>query len=593
MAEKGFGVKEINLIGASGTPTIESPNNLNLNAVNVAISTNVSIGGTLSVTGNISIGGTLTYEDVTNIDSVGVVTARNGLNVSGGNVTIAKDIDVDGHTNLDNVNISGITTFANNVHAANVFTSYLSSTSGLVAPYADIDDYVDVGSNIKLGNAGVVTATSFSGSGANLTSLPAANLTGTLPAISGANLTGIAVTEAPVTDYTITANGASAYRFHGGGVNETADNPDLYLIRGQKYRFNNTTGSGHPFAIREASGGSAYSNGVTGSQNGIQFFTVPYDAPSKIFYQCTIHGGMVGNIYIRGANGQNDNVGVTTFTSNIVVQANPAEVRIQHAGNSSYSRLISDSDNALNIYTGGGPALAIKIDSSGRVLIGTTTEGFATYGDQFTIANSGHCGMTIRSGTSSYGTIYFSDGDDGSSDEVRGFIDYNHSNNQLQIGSNAATRLRINSSGTITTPHQFHIEVRRSGNQTGYDARSSAGGTPVVFNDVVRTRGTANSALNTSTGKITVPVDGVYFLEASVYTTAGNVLSQGWFTEGSSRMQYSDITEDENTDQVQASGMHYLSANTEVGFHPYGATASSITIEANTFHTWFRVTLIG
>ena len=38
---------------------------------------------------------------------------------------------------------------------------------------------------------GVVTATSFTGNGASLTSLPAANLTGTLPAISGANLTGI------------------------------------------------------------------------------------------------------------------------------------------------------------------------------------------------------------------------------------------------------------------------------------------------------------------------------------------------------------------------------------------------------------------
>ena len=38
---------------------------------------------------------------------------------------------------------------------------------------------------------GVTTATTFSGSGASLTSLPAANLTGTLPAISGANLTGI------------------------------------------------------------------------------------------------------------------------------------------------------------------------------------------------------------------------------------------------------------------------------------------------------------------------------------------------------------------------------------------------------------------
>ena len=38
---------------------------------------------------------------------------------------------------------------------------------------------------------GIVTATSFAGNGASLTSLPAANLTGTLPAISGANLTGI------------------------------------------------------------------------------------------------------------------------------------------------------------------------------------------------------------------------------------------------------------------------------------------------------------------------------------------------------------------------------------------------------------------
>ena len=37
MAEKGFGVKDINLIGPSGTPTITSPNNLNLNANNVAI----------------------------------------------------------------------------------------------------------------------------------------------------------------------------------------------------------------------------------------------------------------------------------------------------------------------------------------------------------------------------------------------------------------------------------------------------------------------------------------------------------------------------------------------------------------------------
>jgi len=59
MADKSFGAKEINLVGASGTPTIESPNNLNINAVNVAISTDMSIGGNLSVAGSISGGGSL------------------------------------------------------------------------------------------------------------------------------------------------------------------------------------------------------------------------------------------------------------------------------------------------------------------------------------------------------------------------------------------------------------------------------------------------------------------------------------------------------------------------------------------------------
>ena len=72
-----------------------------------------AVDGTFS--GNVSIAGTLTYEDVTNIDSVGIITA----------------------------------------------------------PALDVDDFLDVGSNIKLGNAGVITATSFVGSGAALTGIDA------------------------------------------------------------------------------------------------------------------------------------------------------------------------------------------------------------------------------------------------------------------------------------------------------------------------------------------------------------------------------------------------------------------------------------
>jgi len=39
-----------------------------------------------SFSGNVSVGGTLTYEDVTNIDSVGVVTARTGIKVLAGGI---------------------------------------------------------------------------------------------------------------------------------------------------------------------------------------------------------------------------------------------------------------------------------------------------------------------------------------------------------------------------------------------------------------------------------------------------------------------------------------------------------------------------
>ena len=86
----------------------------------------LKVNGITTFTGNVSIGGTLTYQDVTNIDSVGLITARAGVNVSGGQL--------------------------------------------------------DVGSNIKIGNAGVITATTFSGSGANLTNLNASNIaSGTVP----------------------------------------------------------------------------------------------------------------------------------------------------------------------------------------------------------------------------------------------------------------------------------------------------------------------------------------------------------------------------------------------------------------------------
>ena len=52
------------------------------NAQGLTGSPNISV-GTITASGSVSIGGTLTYEDVTNIDSVGIITARNGVDFKG------------------------------------------------------------------------------------------------------------------------------------------------------------------------------------------------------------------------------------------------------------------------------------------------------------------------------------------------------------------------------------------------------------------------------------------------------------------------------------------------------------------------------
>ncbi len=96
--------------------------------------------------------------------------------------------------------------------------------------------------------------------------------------------------------WSLSASGTSDYVFSGPGiVAGNTNDPVLYLYRGFTYTFVNTTGGSHPFAIRVSAGGADYTDGVTGSQTGTQTFTVPMNAPSTLYYQCTIHSAM-GNV---------------------------------------------------------------------------------------------------------------------------------------------------------------------------------------------------------------------------------------------------------------------------------------------------------
>ena len=67
----------------AGTGAPDFPNGITVTGIVTSTVLDNNITGDLTVSGNLGVGGTLTYEDVTNIDSIGVGTFRDGLRVTG------------------------------------------------------------------------------------------------------------------------------------------------------------------------------------------------------------------------------------------------------------------------------------------------------------------------------------------------------------------------------------------------------------------------------------------------------------------------------------------------------------------------------
>ena len=188
----------------------------------------------------------------------------------------------------------------------------------------------------KLHVSGVVTATTYYGDISN--------------AVSGRWVLG--------------ASGSSDYTFTGIGFTQTTNDPTLYLKRGEVYEFVNNSGGSHPFQIRVSNGGAAYNNGVTnnGASSGTIIFQVPYNAPDTLYYQCTNHSAMGGDIIVLG--------GVRSIPQNSQASA--------------YILAASDIGKHVSITTGG-------------VTINT---GIFSAGDAVSIYNNSGSNQTITQGTS-------------------------------------------------------------------------------------------------------------------------------------------------------------------------------------------------
>ena len=335
----------------------------------------------VSLSGNVSVGGTLTYQDVTNVDALGIGTFRTGIKVLAGQVDIGSNIK------LGN---AGVIT-------ATSFSGALSGTTG------SFSGQVNIGSNIKLGTAGVVTATSFVGSGANLTSIPAGNLTGTvadaristltaskltgaLPAISGANLTGVLKNVVEDSSPQL-----------GGDLQSNGN--DIRFADNDKARF----------------GASADIEIYHDNSNSRSYVLSNTDNELRI-----LQAGNAGMLI------QNQN------SYNIEIKTN-AEDAIKCVANGAVELFYNGNARLYTTNTG------ISINSN--TLIASAGADNVQIGD-----GTSNAGITLYSNSSNNGAIYFGDGT-GGTNPYSGFLQYYHSTNSIALGTLGGEKVVINSVG--------------------------------------------------------------------------------------------------------------------------------------------------
>ena len=149
----------------------------------------------------------------------------------------------------------------------------------------------------------------------------------------------------PTITWTLTANAQSDYVFSGDGFPTSQNDPTLYLIRGQTYKFVNNTG-GHPFRIQSTGAtvgaGTQYNSGVTNQDagNGVTLtFVVPMDAPDTLYYQCTAHTAMFGTINVLTQGSSSGLISRATVSGTTQSIANNAQDVISITGYKSYALL--------------------------------------------------------------------------------------------------------------------------------------------------------------------------------------------------------------------------------------------------------------
>ncbi len=161
-----------------GGVELESNSPTDINTTGTSHFTNTTVAGIATfsdiIVRNINATGITTYEDVRNVDSIGIVTARQGLEVTGGDLNVGNNIKLG--------NASGIvtaTSFSGPATRVTVTDQSADTSCNVLYTQAPTGNQLPhTGSNLTFNSStGALSATSFEGSGANLTGISAGGLT--------------------------------------------------------------------------------------------------------------------------------------------------------------------------------------------------------------------------------------------------------------------------------------------------------------------------------------------------------------------------------------------------------------------------------
>jgi hypothetical protein len=149
------------------------------------------------------------------------------------------------------------------------------------------------------------------------------------------------------------------------------------------------------------------------------------------------------SLHIKGSTQTNAVLAVESSTWS---SGSTAEIRLAYVDGHNRS-IKGHYDNGMEFYTNSTDP-AMTIDSSGRLLLGTTTSFADGNSEDLQIAGSGDTGMMIKSGTSSYGSIYFGDATSGGARNA-GIVRYKHGDDNMQFWTAEGERVRIDSNGNL------------------------------------------------------------------------------------------------------------------------------------------------